>query len=93
MSRLLLVLILSVGSTAVFAQDRLAQCQEVRHLINDFFNKRGLCFTNPRAKYEFPRNQLHCIYKHSSDVPISENERWELNLLQIEEKELACPRP
>ena len=89
-----LFLALASSGAALAASERIETCADLYVLRNDFFHKKGLCFTRPGAQQVYKTNQFTCDPSlRSDDIPITERQRQALRKIQAAEAALACPRP
>lgn len=75
-----------------FSDRRAWECAKLYTLRNNFYDRRGLCFTRNTAKEVFPRNESTCRYDSSRDLPISAREKQMIDQIVAEERSLGCPR-
>jgi hypothetical protein len=93
---LLIILIVVVLTGRAHAQSGVSpwakKCGELYAVRNQFYNRRGLCFTRESAKELFPENELTCRYDRAIDVPVSKREEAAINQIVAMERSLGCPR-
>jgi len=66
------------------------ECARLYTARNEFYNRRGLCFTRPGALELFPDNPRRCRYHSAQDLPISASEKRAIDRIVARERELGC---
>lgn len=90
-SAVALAVLTSVPAHAQSTFDELIRsCALLYTIKNDFYNRKGLCFTRPGAIKLYPDNPRTCVYRSSADLPMSANETGRMKLLRSKELELGC---
>ena len=70
--------------------DTISTCRELYTKRNNFYHRKGLCFTRPGALERYPNNPATCRYASSDDLPMSAAEtRWVYSLV-ARERALGC---
>jgi|SRR5215211_3712951 len=70
--------------------DTIAMCRDLYTKRNDFYHRKGLCFTRPGAVERYPNNRATCRHETSDTLPMSAAEtRW-VHSLVARERALGC---
>lgn len=83
----------SAGYLERYVDPSLYTCAQLYKARNDFYNRRGLCFTRPGALELYPNNPFTCRYESSADMPMTARETKLMRAIVAYEQHLGCPRP
>ena len=83
-------LLLTASPASAGVEATIHECARLYAARNNFYHKRGLCFTRPGALQLYPDNPRTCRYSSSEDLPISASERQMVNRIVARERELGC---
>lgn len=65
-------------------------CEQLYFLRNEFFHRKGLCFTRPTAVHIWGNDG--CKYQNSADMPMTKRETDAVANLVAVERQKGCPR-
>jgi hypothetical protein len=87
---LLSALSVSFALTLMGSPVQAQSCGELWYARNVIYKNAGYCFNTPRGINTF--GNAGCLYDRQEDVPLSANQRREINDIVQNERRFGCPR-